>query len=138
MPQKAAGTLIDPSVSAATPSGAILAATAAAVPPLLPPAMRAVSYGLRTGPNAWLSLVQPKDSSCRLVFPSTIAPAPSRARTTAASCFGLKPRNAFVPTVVGYCRVLTLSLIGTGSPCRGPKRQPRPASRGRARASAGG
>ena len=71
MPQSAAGTRIEPWVSSASPKGAMPAATAAAVPPLLPPGMRAGSQGLRTAPNARLVLVQPSDNSCRLVLPST-------------------------------------------------------------------
>src|SRR4051794_10032499 len=101
MPQKAAGTRIDPSVSSATPRGARRAAMAAAVPPLLPPGMRARSYGLRTAPNARLLLVQPYDNSCRLVLPSTRAPADLSAATTGASAAGRKPRSAGVPAVVG-------------------------------------
>ena len=50
IPNNAAGTRTDPWVSSATPSGAMPAATAAAVPPLLPPGIRDASQGLRTGP----------------------------------------------------------------------------------------
>jgi hypothetical protein len=59
IPQNAAGTRIDPSVSSAIPNGASRAAIAAAVPPLLPPGIRDRSYGLWTAPNARLLLVQP-------------------------------------------------------------------------------
>src|ERR1700722_3552345 len=135
MPQNAAGTRMDPSVSSATPSGARRAAIAAAVPPLLPPGMRVKSEGWRTAPNGRLLLVQPKDSSCRFVLPSTMAPAPRRAATTGASSLGRKWRSAGVPPVVGVFRVLTLSFTGMGRPNRGPGFAPAARSRSRDRAS---
>ncbi len=54
---------------------AMPAASAAADPPLDPPADRDSSSGLRTAPNADSSLVVPNANSCRLVFPMIIAPA---------------------------------------------------------------
>ncbi len=50
VPQKAAGMRIDPPVSLPMAANTISAATAAADPPLEPPAIRAVSQGLRTAP----------------------------------------------------------------------------------------
>ena len=58
-PHSAAGTLTEPPVSVPKATGAIRAATAAPEPPLLPPGMRAGSWGLRTGPNAPLFEVMP-------------------------------------------------------------------------------
>jgi hypothetical protein len=51
------------------------AATAAALPPLLPPGTRLVSCGLRVGPNAEFSVLLPIANSSRLVLPTTMAPA---------------------------------------------------------------
>jgi hypothetical protein len=49
-PQCAAGTRIDPPPSLACAAGTSLAATAAAAPPLDPPALCASCHGLRVGP----------------------------------------------------------------------------------------
>src|SRR5437773_9112150 len=124
MPHSADGMRIDPSVSSAIASGARRAATATADPPLLPPGVRAMSYGLCTGPNVALLLVHPSDSSCRLVLPMTMAPCARRRTSTPASAFGRKSRSAEVPFDVGNDDVLTLSLTGTGRPWRRPRRAP--------------
>jgi hypothetical protein len=110
------GIRIDPSVSSAMASGAIRAATATADPPLLPPGTRAGSYGLCTAPNVALLLVQPSDSSCRFVFPMTIAPCASKGTSTPALALGRKSRSARVPFDVASVAVFTLSFTGTGSP----------------------
>src|SRR6476659_8265451 len=101
MPHIVDGIRIEPSVSSAIARGAIRAATATAEPPLLPPGTRAESYGLCTAPNAELLLVQPSDSSCRFVFPITIAPAARSGASTRASASGRKSRSAAVPLDVG-------------------------------------
>ncbi len=51
MPQKAAGILIEPPVSVPTDSGTIPLATAAALPPLLPPAQSPGATGFPTAPQ---------------------------------------------------------------------------------------
>ena len=50
-------------------------ATAAADPPLDPPALRVRSHGLRVAPNAGGSVVIPADSSGTFVLPKKMNPA---------------------------------------------------------------
>ena len=68
------------------------ATSAAAAPPLDPPADRDSSSGLRTGPNADSSLVVPNANSCRLVLPIRMAPA-SRSRCTTGASAGASARR---------------------------------------------
>nr|WP_206060613.1 hypothetical protein [Nonomuraea basaltis] len=72
---------IDPPPSLAVASATIPAATAAAEPPLDPPAEYAGSYGFRVGPNATGSVVIVLPNSGVFVRPSTTNPA-SRSRVT--------------------------------------------------------
>src|SRR6185295_19794847 len=83
-PQIDDGETIEPSVSVPTPSGARLAATAAAVPELEPLVLRSSAYGLRVRPpRALQPLVERVERkfahSERLVLPRITAPA-SRSR----------------------------------------------------------
>ena len=57
------GMRIDPQVSVPQPTAAKLAATAAPVPPELPPGLRAGSYGFRVCPPSELIVVIPAASS---------------------------------------------------------------------------
>ncbi len=66
-------------------SGTNPAATAAAEPPEDPPGTRPVSYGLRVGPVAEVSVDEPMANSSMLVFPTITAPAPRSRSTTVAS-----------------------------------------------------
>ena len=66
---------MEPPVSVPMAPSAMPATSAAADPPLDPPADRVVSSGLRTAPNAESSLVVPSANSCRLVLPTSTAPA---------------------------------------------------------------
>ena len=84
-PHQVAGVRIDPPPSDPTPNGARPAATAAAVPPLLPPGDREGSHGLRVGPNVGDSVNGQIVISGTFVFPMTIAPAARNRRTTSAS-----------------------------------------------------
>src|SRR5688572_4371016 len=74
IPQDAAGIRIEPMPSAPSAIGAMAAATAAALPPEEPPAVRRRFQGLRVTPNA-LSVVPQMQSSGTRVMPMTIAPA---------------------------------------------------------------
>ena len=85
MPQSEAGWRIDPPVSLPSAAAQRPAATAAALPALLPPGTRDASHGLRTGPHLQCSPEEPMANSSRLVLPVTIAPAWSRRSTAAAS-----------------------------------------------------
>src|SRR6266404_685234 len=85
MPQNDAGIRIDPPVSVPVAIGTIPAAIAAPEPPLDPPGMRSGSHGFRTGPKCGLLDVMPYANSCRLVFPTSTAPALSRLIAISAS-----------------------------------------------------
>ena len=69
-------------------NGSIPVATAAAAPPLLPPAVRVRSYGLRVAPNTRLNVCEPAPNSGVLVLPITIAPARRRRSTSRLSASG--------------------------------------------------
>src|SRR5829696_8765232 len=84
-PHSAAGWRIEPPVSLPRPTAAKPAATAAALPPLDPPATRLVSCGLNVGPNALFSVLDPMANSSRFVLPTSTAPAALRRETTVAS-----------------------------------------------------
>ena len=74
-PQQDAGMRIEPPPSLAWASGTMRAATAAAEPPLEPPAVRVGSHGLRVGPNSTGSVVALSPNSGVLVRPRIISPA---------------------------------------------------------------
>ena len=60
------------------------AATAAAEPPLEPPATRSRSQGLQVLPSAEFSVEEPMPNSSRLVLPTTTAPRACRRWTAVA------------------------------------------------------
>ncbi len=91
-PQQLAGARMEPPLSVPTASGASPAATAAAAPPLDPPAVRDRSHGFRVGPKTRLSVTALCPNSGVLVFPSTTAPAARSRSTTGASTVGMKSR----------------------------------------------
>src|SRR5206468_13119615 len=124
------GQTIDPSVSVPTPTAARLAATAAPVPELDPQGLRSRTYGLRHCPPRPL---QPLDEcaerkfahSLRFVLPRITAPAARRRATNGASRRAEAPASASEPAVVIIrSPVAMLSLISTGTPCRGPRTRP--------------
>ena len=91
-------------------------ATAAAEPPLDPPAIRSRCHGLWTGPK-WESVdVPPWPNSSRFVFPKMIAPAARRRSTRAASVSGTHSAKIFEPPVVRTPAISNMSLILTGTP----------------------
>ncbi len=83
-PQKAAGWRTDPPVSEPRAKGTIPAATAAAEPPLEPPATRSGSQGLEVLPSAEFSVEEPMPNSSRLVLPTATAPWACRRWTAVA------------------------------------------------------
>src|ERR1700760_2827759 len=85
MPQKAAGSLTLPAQSLPSPNGEPQATIRAASPPLLPPGVRPVLYGLLVLPKMWLSVSKAKRRSGRLVFTIGIPPAARRRFTNVAS-----------------------------------------------------
>ena len=73
------------------------AASAAAAPPLLPPALRLRSNGLRVAPNTRLTVCEPAPNSGVFVLPRLIAPAPDIRSTTSASKSGTWSANSGEP-----------------------------------------
>jgi hypothetical protein len=61
------------------------AATAAALPPLLPPGTRSRSHGFRVGPNAEFSVEEPNANSSMLHLPIGSTPADSMRETAVQS-----------------------------------------------------
>src|SRR5918995_4384463 len=123
-PHSAAGWRIEPPVSDPKASAANPAATAAAEPPDDPPGTRLVSSGLRVGPNAEFSVLDPIANSSRLVLPMMTAPAASSLVTIVASYGGFHPSRIRDEHVVGTPRVHMLSLSATGTPASGPGSPP--------------
>src|SRR4029079_3512746 len=115
---------MDPPVSLPRPIEANPAATAAALPPLLPPGTREVSCGLCVGPNAEFSVLEPIANSSRLVLPMMTAPASGNLVTIVASYGGFPPSRIFDEHVVGTPRVHMLSFSATGTPASGPGSRP--------------
>ena len=83
-PQNEAGWRTEPPVSDPSAKGTMPAATAAAEPPLEPPATTSRFQGLRTAPKQEFSLEEPIPNSSRLVLPTTRAPAACRRATAVA------------------------------------------------------
>src|SRR5436853_7548072 len=110
---------MEPPVSEPMASGAMPAATAAALPPLEPPGTRVTSCGLRVGPNAEFSVDDPMANSSRLVLPTTIAPASCSRDTIVASYGGRQCSRMRDEHVVGTPRVHMLSLRATATPASG-------------------
>ena len=74
-PFQAAGLRSEPPRSLPSAIGSIRQASAAAAPPLEPPAERVVSHGLRVAPKTGLNVCEPAPHSGVLVLPTMIAPA---------------------------------------------------------------
>jgi hypothetical protein len=72
-------------------------ASAAAEPPLDPPAVRARFHGLRVAPKTAFTVFGPKANSGVLVLPSTMAPAFRSRSTTSASASGTWSLNKVEP-----------------------------------------
>jgi hypothetical protein len=81
----AAGCRIEPPVSEPIAIGVIPAATATALPPLEPPAVREGSCGFRAGKKALFSFEEPIASSSMFVLPTMTASAARSRATTVAS-----------------------------------------------------
>ena len=116
----------DPAPSVPTLSGPHPAATAAAVPPDEPPAVRVGSQGLRVIPVSaeFVSPLQP--NSGVVVLPMSTAPASRRRAVAGASTsHGWSGSTVRLPRRVGHPRVRMRSLIDTGTPSSGPIGSPR-------------
>jgi hypothetical protein len=78
-------------------SGHIPEASAAAAPPLLPPADLVSAYGLRVAPNTGLKVCEPAANSGTLDLPRVIAPAARIRATTSSSRSGTWSANSGEP-----------------------------------------
>ncbi len=117
-PQLAAGMRREPMPSLPRAIGTMPAATAAALPPDEPPAVREVSHGLRAVPCT-PSVVPKTQSSGTFVSPTTTAPAArSRATVTWSSSAGVSGVAA-EPISLDSPRTARLSFTATGTPARG-------------------
>src|SRR5690606_28216598 len=95
------------------------AATAAAAPPLEPPAVHPGRHGLRVGGPSAVSQYREQPNSLVAVLPRLMVPAARKAATTSSSYSGTKSVNASEPYVVRTPRVACRSLIATGTPSSG-------------------
>ena len=86
-PESDAGWRMLPPVSVPVAKNAWPEATAALEPPELPPGTLDSSHGLRTGPYAEFSLLEPMANSSQLVLPSSTAPA-ALSRSSASEAYG--------------------------------------------------
>src|SRR6266536_2877100 len=84
-PQNAAGIRIEPAPSVPSAAAHSPADTAAAAPPLEPPAESSRAQGFRVGPATLLTVLALHPYSDVDVFPTTIAPAARRRATAGAS-----------------------------------------------------
>src|SRR2546430_13946214 len=90
-PHKAAGWRIDPPVSVPSAIIASPAATAAALPPELPPGTRSRSHALRVVKELEFSVELPIANSSQVVTPSISAPSSQGRHTADALHGGLQP-----------------------------------------------
>src|SRR5262249_30565712 len=111
IPQKCAGTRIDPERSLPIPAGERHAAIAAASPPLEPPAVHSRLYGLLVRPKMGLSLSYETAISGVFVFPKMMAPADLSRATAVASRSGTSLIRNREPLVVRSPLVSIVSLI---------------------------
>ena len=107
------------------------AATAAAVPELLPPGTREGIATFSVGPAQLLSAWVPELlSTGTLVLPNRMAPAERMRATTGASVSGMRSmppallQSSDQPAVVGKPTISIGSLITTGTPASGPSASP--------------
>ena len=90
---------IEPPPSLPWAAGTIPEATAAAEPPLEPPAERRGSQGLRVGPKRLGSVVAEAPSSGVFVRPMKTSPAARRRSTRTSSTSGTKSLSTAAPEV---------------------------------------
>ncbi len=134
IPEKCAGTRIEPPPSLPTPPNEQPDALAAASPPLEPPAVRLVSHGLLVFPVSKLLLSYAISNSGVFVLPRTMAPAPRSRATSGASRCGTYSLRSNDPAVQGHPATSMLLLMVSGTPCNGPSLSPRVTAMSAARA----
>ena len=111
VPQQADGILNDPHVSLPSAAGVIRAASAAALPPLEPPAIRRSECGLPT----W-SVVPPAANSCVCACPSRTMPSLRSRAHTVLSPPATLPSSTRLDAVSGRSATPYRSLIPIGMP----------------------
>ncbi|SKF29566.1 Uncharacterised protein [Mycobacteroides abscessus subsp. massiliense] len=121
-PQKLAGIRTLPPPSVPMDIGAMPAATAAALPPEEPPAVRLGSAGLWVIPRWRLSVTPFQANSGVVVFPTMTMPS-ARMRCTAglSTSHGPSGSTSPEPRRVGQFRVRKTSLIEIGTPSSRPR-----------------
>src|SRR3954466_6586735 len=124
MPLNAAGIRIEPPWSPPSARSTSPAATSAALPLELPPAVREGSQGLRPGPVHEVWLPPEKQRSSQTDLPVMVAPAASSRLTTVASRAGTKPSRWGEPFIIGTPATAVLSLTATVRPASGPSGAP--------------
>ena len=115
--QNAAGLRREPPMSLPSAIGHMPVASATAAPPLLPPAERVRSYGLRVVPKTGLNVWEPAANSGTLVLPSAIVPAARSRAMIRSSESGTLPARIGEPMVVRMPAVAWVSLCRIGMPC---------------------
>src|SRR5215469_16002447 len=116
IPQKCAGTRIDPPPSLPTPPAEHPEAIAAASPPLDPPAVLDRSQGLLVLPWRRLSVSHAISNSGVFVTPRTNAPAFRRRETSTASLHATYPSRSRVPDSLRRPSTSRELLIDIGTP----------------------
>ena len=118
-PQHEAGMRIEPPPSEPCAIPTSPAATAAAAPPLDPPAFRPRSHGVRHGPFSGESVKAVVPNSGVFVLPRTTKPAARVRATWARSKSGTFSANARQEKVVRIPAVVSRSLSAIGTPWKG-------------------
>src|SRR3989304_8733211 len=118
-PEGEAGWRMLPPVSVPRDAAQRPAATAAALPPLLPPGTLLVSHGFKVGKNAEVSVEEPMANSSMLSLPSITAPASFSFLTTVASYGGTKFSSMRGAQGVLTSFVQKISFLAMGTPVRG-------------------
>ncbi len=119
-PQNDAGLRSDPPMSEPSASGTIPLARAAAAPPLLPPALRDGSCGLRVVPKTVLKVCEPAANSGTLVLPTSTTPARRTRSTMRSSWVATWSAYSGDPYVVRHPAAAWVSFTANGRPCSGP------------------
>ncbi len=124
-PHELPGPRMEPPPSLAVPNGSAPALTAAAVPPLDPPGVRAGFQGLRVTPVSGLAVYPHAPNSGVAVLPIGIAPA-ARNRATWRSSRVAGPASAyqFDPRRVGMPAQSSRSFTPNGTPASGGSSAP--------------
>ena len=124
-PQHDAGTRMEPPPSLACAIGSIPEATAAAAPPLEPPALCARFQGLRVAPNSRGSVDGQKPSSGVLVLPKITRPARLRRAVISLSWSARLSANSLLPQLVtAPLYRAPRSFRRYGTPVKGPAGSP--------------